>query len=115
MQPLLLCIGEKGTLIFALLASIVKWTGIGIALTKTQVFTFEGVGAFAFLSLPMISSLKANAIRPHEQGALQGALSGVQALAAGFGPLLFMLLWQALTEHPARLYLPRVRTPHFAV
>jgi hypothetical protein len=110
MQPLLCCIGEKGTLIFALVASVVKWTGIGLALSKMQVFAFDGLGALAFLSLPMISSLKANAIGPHEQGALQGALSGLQALSSGFGPLLFMLLWQFLTEHPATLYLPRVRS-----
>ena len=109
MQPLLLAVGEKGTLLFALVASVIKWVGIGAAATKAQVFGFEGLGSFAFLALPMISSLKANAIPAHEQGALQGALSGVQAIAAGVGPLIFMLLWQALTARPDVLYLPRVR------
>jgi MFS transporter, DHA1 family, tetracycline resistance protein len=109
MHPLLMLAGEKGTLVVSQIASFLKWLGIAAAMRKWQVFAFEASGAFAFLALPTISSIKANAVRDHEQGALQGALTGVSALAAGAGPLLFMQLFHFCTS--ATLWQPRVRFP----
>lgn len=87
-------LGDKGALVVAQIASACKWAGIALALTKWQVYVAEVVGSLAFMSLPVISGLKANAVRQHEQGALQGALSGVQALASGIGPVLFYALYR---------------------
>ena len=107
MQPLLWLTGEKGTLVVSQAASLVKWAGSAAAQTKFQVIGFETCGAFAFLALPTISAIKANAVRAHEQGAVQGAISGMQALASGIGPLIFMQLFRLFTKV---VYVLRVRT-----
>ena len=39
---------------------------------------------------------------------VQGALSGVQALAMGLGPIFFMAVWKLVTRV---VFLPRVRLP----
>lgn len=98
MQPMLRRFGDKGALTVAQVASVLKWAGIALALSKWQVYIVEVLGSLAFMSLPVISGLKANAVRQHEQGALQGALSGVQALASGVGPVLFYGLFRFCTK-----------------
>lgn len=45
--------------------------------------------SFAGLSFPAITALKANAMGPDEQGAIQGALGAVRSIGSGFGPLVF--------------------------
>lgn len=106
MQPLLLLFGDKGTLLVSQIASGLKWAGIALVATKTQVYAAEVVGSLAFLALPTISSLKSNAVGAHEQGALQGALSGVQSLASGIGPIVF---WQLYRFCTVVVRAPRVR------
>jgi MFS family permease len=57
--------------------------------TQNLVFLSAPVASIAFMCFPAITSLKANAMAPDEQGAIQGALSAVRSVGGGLGPLLF--------------------------
>ena len=70
MQPLLWLCGEKGVLLIAQAAIGLKWLGVAAARSRADCFIAESVGVFGIVSLPIISSLKSNAVRDHEQGAL---------------------------------------------
>jgi hypothetical protein len=71
MQPLLSAVGEKASLVVSQAALALKWMGIGLVVSKEQVFAAEATGALAFIALPTVMGLKANAVHGHEQGSLQ--------------------------------------------
>ena len=108
-QPIVARLGEKGALVLSQVAGSAKFLGLAAAQSKLGVYGTEFVGALTGLSVPTITSIKANAVEEHEQGAVQGALSGAQALASGFGPLVFMQIWRLCTQtlSPPQ---PRVRS-----
>lgn len=105
MPPLLSFAGEKLTLVLSQLVTAVKFVALGLAGSKAGIYGAEVVGCLAFLSSPTIMSIKANAVEEHEQGAVQGALSGVQALAQGLLPFIFMQIYRLCTT---TVFLPRV-------
>lgn len=108
LMPVLLTVaGEHAMMIVAFLGSIAKLLGLSAATAKWQCFASICVGSLYFMAFPAISSIKANAVAEHEQGAVQGAVAGVQALASGAGPLLFMTIYNRFIVSNT----PRVRAP----
>ena len=106
LMPVLLTVaGEHAMMVVAFLGSIVKLLGLSAATAKWQCFASICVGSLYFMAFPAISSIKANAVAEHEQGAVQGAVAGVQALASGAGPLLFMTIYNRFIVSDT----PRVR------
>lgn len=108
MLPFLLAVASEHLLMVVAFAAITaKLVGLAAAAAKWQCFTAIGVGSFYYMAFPAIASVKANAVAEHEQGCVQGAIAGVQALASGSGPLLFMALYDRFIETST----PRVRVP----
>jgi MFS transporter, DHA1 family, tetracycline resistance protein len=105
-QPLLSAVGEKRTLVISHVATTLKFLGLGLVGSKAGVYGTEVLGCLAFISTPTVLSITANAVEEHEQGAVQGALSGVQSLAEGCGPLIFMQIYRLCTT---TIFMPRVR------
>ncbi|KFM25034.1 Hippocampus abundant transcript-like protein 1 [Auxenochlorella protothecoides] len=107
LRPLLSLAGDKSVLMLGLTASLVQQLALAVAGTKTQALAAVGLGAIGSVTFPVISSLKANNARRDEQGAVQGALMGARAVASGFGPIVFSLLFAAFTRSDSPLpYFP---------
>ena len=108
MPLLLLVVRERALIAIAYAALVVKFVGLAVAQTHVQVLVAIAFGSLTVMAYPSISSIKANGVPDHEQGAVQGALSGATALASGIGPLVFNQLYSWATT---TVFLPRVR--HF--
>ena len=67
-------------------AGLAAWGGLSAGGATALVATAGGLSS---LAAPAIAALKANAAGEGEQGAVQGALAGARAAAAGVGPVLF--------------------------
>ena len=110
MQPVMSLFGDRGCLVIAFSAAVARGVLLGCAGSKTDVFVALVISTISVMSFPSIASIKANNVGAHEQGTVQGALSGAQALAGGFGPLIFMQIFQAFTQREFGIpYMPRVR------
>lgn len=106
MPLLLLVMRERALIVTGFLGVFLKLVGLAVAKTKAQVLVSITFGTLYFMAYPAISGIKANAVPAHEQGAVQGALSGATALASGIGPLVFNQLWRWAT---ITVYMPWVR------
>lgn len=105
MPLLLLVVRERALIVTGYAALVVKFLGLAVAQTPAQVLLATAIGSLTVMAYPSISSIKANAVPEHEQGAVQGALSGATALATGIGPLVFNQLYSWVTTV---VFLPRV-------
>ncbi|KAK3232954.1 hypothetical protein CYMTET_56723 [Cymbomonas tetramitiformis] len=56
------------------------------------------VGSFSMLVFPSVGTLKANSVSSEEQGQIQGALYGAQALGKGAGPVLYNSIYRLFTK-----------------
>ena len=65
--------------------------------TQNLVYLIAPIASLGMLCFPALTSLKANALGPDEQGAVQGALAGVRSIGTGAGPLIFNQVF-ALTQ-----------------
>jgi MFS transporter, DHA1 family, tetracycline resistance protein len=109
LQPIVALCGEKGAMVIGTSAMIARSFAYATATSKAQILVATTWGTLSVLTYPAVSSIKANALPDHEQGAVQGALSGVRAIAQGIGPLLFMRLYRLWTQE---YYMPQVCTAH---
>lgn len=106
LMPLFLAItSPKNMILVAFAASFIKLVGLAIAQTKFQALLSLTLGCLSVMSYPAISSIKANAVPMHEQGAVQGGLGGATALASGLAPLALMEVYKLAT---APVFMPRV-------
>eukprot|EP00591_Stephanopyxis_turris_P003759 CAMPEP_0195526592 /NCGR_PEP_ID=MMETSP0794_2-20130614/27743_1 /TAXON_ID=515487 /ORGANISM="Stephanopyxis turris, Strain CCMP 815" /LENGTH=513 /DNA_ID=CAMNT_0040657319 /DNA_START=39 /DNA_END=1580 /DNA_ORIENTATION=+ len=87
LKPLNDCIGEKLILVIAFLFGFIYNFLFGIARTKVAVFIATAISAFAAMSFPTVSAIKANNVAEHEQGRVQGALYSLVSLSNALGPL----------------------------
>ncbi|CAG9465886.1 unnamed protein product [Pedinophyceae sp. YPF-701] len=98
LRTLLLFVSERGVLLTGLGGLLVHLLLLPVTTTRALAYGGLFVGLTSSLILPAISSMKANAAADDEQGAVQGALFGARAAAAGVGPLLFAGLFHATTS-----------------
>eukprot|EP00892_Ulva_mutabilis_P000426 jgi/Ulvmu1/10384/UM061_0068.1 len=97
--PVMLAVlSERSMILTAFAGSLVKLFGLATASNKWQCYGAILIGSFYFSAYPVITSVKAGAVPEHEQGTVQGAIAGVQALATGCGPLLFMYLYRGFIQ-----------------
>jgi len=87
--PFVTRFGERGALYTGLAAGAVGFLIYGMAATSLQFWS--ALPAFAFMSLtqPGYQALMSRRVSPSEQGRLQGANSGLMAIAGIVGPKLF--------------------------
>jgi hypothetical protein len=105
-MPVLSSLWSARTMIIAsFVMYFLKLVGLAVAQSKLQVFFSLAAGTLYFMAFPAIASIKANGVPAHEQGAVQGGLSGASALASGIGPLMFMQVYKLCTN---AFFVPRV-------
>jgi MFS family permease len=77
---------NRRVLLVGLLAQTVATLVRGVAFTVPVYYVGTCVSALGMMAFPAIAAIKANNVDQSEQGAVQGALVGIQQLAAVIGP-----------------------------
>ncbi|MGE5263978.1 MAG: TCR/Tet family MFS transporter [Acidobacteriota bacterium] len=79
--------GERLALVIGLLNSIASFLLYGLATQGWMIYVILVGTALSFIAQPAAQALISNAVRPDEQGAIQGALTSVMSLTAIIGPV----------------------------
>ncbi|CEG48349.1 major facilitator superfamily [Plasmopara halstedii] len=101
LKPLVSCVGEKGVIVVALVASTVGTCGYALTAYypfKWLVYALSVPGCISDLSFPAISALKSINASAKEQGRLQGAIYGARSIFEALGPVVFASLYGAMTR-----------------
>ncbi|EEY53509.1 Major Facilitator Superfamily (MFS) [Phytophthora infestans T30-4] len=101
LKPFVSCFKEKGVIIIAMIASVVRTVGFaGTAFypDKWVVYAASVPGMLSDLSFPAISALKSINVSEKEQGRLQGAVYGARSVFDALGPIIFSTLYAAMTR-----------------
>jgi len=81
--------GTGKTLVFGLALQIVQNCLYTFFHARAAVIGGCVVGGFATIVFPSVSTIKANAVSAADQGRVQGAMSALQQLSLGIGPVLY--------------------------
>jgi DHA1 family tetracycline resistance protein-like MFS transporter len=92
-------LGERGAAVLGLSGAAACLVGYGFADRGWQVYAFFLVGAVGALAWPAMNGLLSRMVDETRQGALQGGLGAINAVAAVIGPL---LATEALARGSAR-------------
>jgi len=87
LQPLVYALGEKGLLWVSFVSGSIHNLLYGIATNKFQITVALSLSQVTKLSYPLLSSLASQQVGNDEQGRVQGALLGLNALAGALGPV----------------------------
>ena len=106
------CLGERRVVILSFLLGFVTNLLYGLGRTKATIFVGVATGAFSGMAFPTISAIKSNNVvrclclvgeaelmyvfpqAVSEQGRIQGALSALQSLASGVGPMMMRWIYE---------------------
>lgn len=120
------CLGERRVVVLSFGLGMVTNLLYGIGRTKSAIFVAVAIGAFSGMAFPSISAIKSNNVvrffcfheqtssatvqlaiqAPSEQGRIQGALSALQSLASGIGPVGMRFVYQFSKDGSTRLWGP---------
>jgi DHA1 family tetracycline resistance protein-like MFS transporter len=105
-KPIVAKLGERVTLLMALLFGTAGFAIYGLA--PTPIFFWMGIPVMAVwgLAMPSSQSLMTRHVSASEQGQLQGANSALMGLAGLFGPILFTATFASFIGARADLHLP---------
>ncbi len=81
-------LGEKRSLMLGLALGVLSYIGYGFATHGWMIYVVIAIGSLGGISQPAGQALITKSVRPNEQGAIQGALAGLQSIANIIGPLL---------------------------
>jgi DHA1 family tetracycline resistance protein-like MFS transporter len=81
-------LGEKLALLVGLGLAALSYVGYGSATHGWMIYVVILVGSLAGIAGPAAQSMITRSVRPDEQGAVQGALTGLQSIANILGPLI---------------------------
>lgn len=87
-KPIIARLGERRALILGQSAGIFSFMAYGLATQGWMMYATIAVASIGNLGQPVIQSLLSKEVASNEQGALQGALSGMQSITAAVGGLL---------------------------
>ncbi len=79
-------IGEARALVVAYVMGTLAFSGYGGATHGWMIFVVICIGSFAGVGMPAAQSMITRSARLDEQGSIQGALMGLQSIAAVLGP-----------------------------
>jgi DHA1 family tetracycline resistance protein-like MFS transporter len=99
-------LGERRALIFGLCVSTLGYLFYGLATQGWMLYAIIAATSIGGVAGPALMSLITKLVPASEQGALQGALSSVQSLAAIAGPLMATSLFGYFTSPGAPVHLP---------
>ena len=106
MRAILPRFGDRRILLFALVNSAIGFLLYGLATQGWMMYAILIGTSLSFLAQPAAQGLISNAVRPDEQGAVQGALTSVLSLTAVVGPLIATAVFSYFTSPEQTLKLP---------
>ncbi|MEW5850109.1 MAG: TCR/Tet family MFS transporter [Myxococcota bacterium] len=99
-------LGERLALLIGLTINATAFVLYGLATSGWMLYPIMVFMSFAGIAGPSLQSLVTRRVPADEQGALQGALTGVQSMAAVVGPLLATQLFGYFTSDAAPMKVP---------
>lgn len=81
-------LGLKASMILGLIIGVLAFLGYGLATEGWMILAIAAIASLGGIAQPANQSLISQVVAPHEQGAVQGALSSLQSVAGILGPLL---------------------------
>jgi DHA1 family tetracycline resistance protein-like MFS transporter len=100
--------GERRGLVIGLLISATAFVGYGSATRGWMIYVVVCVGVWGGIAGPAVQALITKHVSADEQGAVQGALSGLVSLSAIFAPLLGAWSFAKCISDHARWQLPGI-------
>ncbi|MBX3359351.1 MAG: TCR/Tet family MFS transporter [Phycisphaeraceae bacterium] len=79
-------LGERRSLMLGLALGVLSYIGYGMATEGWMIFVVIAIGSLGGISQPAGQALITRAVRPDEQGEIQGALTSLQSIAGILGP-----------------------------
>ena len=99
-------LGEKKTFILGLAMGVMTFVGYGLATQGWMLYAFIVLGSLGGVAMPAIQAIISKNTPADVQGAVQGAITSINSLAAVFGPLLATFLFGYFTSPNAAWHLP---------
>ncbi len=97
-RPVVARLGERRALVLAQMMGIFSFTLYGLATQGWMMYAIIALAALSNLGQPLVQSFLTREVSPQQQGALQGALAGVQSLTVAAGGLLGGLLFSLVAR-----------------
>ncbi len=105
-RPVLRRLGEPGTVLFGLLASVGFFALIPFLRNGTLVLILSPFSAIGEVAQPALTGLASKATPRDAQGELQGVLASLQAISLVFAPMLMTATFRFFTSDAAPVHLP---------
>jgi DHA1 family tetracycline resistance protein-like MFS transporter len=99
-------LGERRSLIIGLMIGATTFLMYGLAPRGWMLYVIIVIGSAGSIGVPALQALISKATPSTEQGAVQGALSSIQSMAAIAGPLMATSLFGYFTSSSAPVKLP---------
>ncbi|MEP7343029.1 MAG: TCR/Tet family MFS transporter [Acidobacteriota bacterium] len=99
-------LGERKAIIFGLMVSSMSFLVYGLATKGWMLYAMIVLGSIGGIGGAAIQSLITKMVSATEQGAVQGVISSIQAVAAIIGPLMATNLFGYFTSPSAPVHLP---------
>lgn len=99
-------LGERRAIIFGLMIGTLTFLAYGLATKGWMLYAMIVVGSLGGVAMPAVQALITKLVSATEQGAVQGVLSSIQAIASILGPLMATNLFAYFTSASAPVPLP---------
>ena len=99
-------LGERRAIVIGLIVGALNMTGYGLAPAGWVLLTIVAVGSLGSFAGPALQGLISRNVPPNEQGAVQGALSGLGSVAGFLAPLQATWLFSYFISDRAPVHLP---------
>ena len=99
-------LGERKAIIFGLIVGSISFLVYGLATKGWMMYAMIVLGSIGGIGGAAIQSLITKLVSASEQGAVQGVISSIQAVAAIIGPLMATNLFAYFTSPAAPVHLP---------
>ncbi|MEO6724322.1 MAG: TCR/Tet family MFS transporter [Blastocatellia bacterium] len=104
--PIVKKLGERKAIIFGLMIGSISFLVYGLATKGWMMYAMIVLGSIGGIGGAAIQSLITKMVSASEQGAVQGVISSIQAVAAIIGPLMATNLFAYFTSSAAPVHLP---------
>lgn len=105
-RKLIPALGERRSLLFGLVLAIFAYIGYGTATQGWMIYAIVLVASIGGIAQPAGQSMITRSVRPDEQGAIQGAITSLQSIAAVIGPLIGSNAFAYFISDRAPAYIP---------
>jgi len=99
-------LGEKRSLLIGIALGVFAFLGYGLATHGWMIYCIILFASIGAISQPAVQSLISRAVRPDEQGLVQGTLTSLSSIAGIFGPIIGGSVFGYFISDKAPVYLP---------